>query len=119
MSRFRLSVRALRDLLEIRELVSRSSVTQAARLTERLFAEFDRLVRMPGIGRTRADLGDARLRSWVVFDYLVLYLVVDQDVRVVRVVHGHMDLRELRLEDNDWPDGVREARLSWGLAAAG
>ena len=86
---------------------------------DRIRSEFDRLARMPHLGRRREDLGHPALRSWVVFDYLIFYVVLDRHVLIARVVHGHQDLRQLAYEDNDRPDRVCEPRLRWVLANAG
>ena len=91
------------------------SLVQADRVVALLHEAFARLTRMPHIGRQRCDLGGGTLRSWPVFDWLVFYREVDREIRILRVVHGHQDLRQLAYEDNDWPDGVREPRLPWAL----
>ena len=49
---------------------------------------------MPGLGVSHDHLRPG-LRQWVVSEYLILYRLDADGILVVRVVHGHRDLKEL------------------------
>ena len=94
MSRCDFTPEAVRDLREIHAYISRESARRARRWIEKLEAECQRLARMPGMGRVRAELHPA-LRSFPVSPYLIFYRELPDGVEIVRVLHGARDLSEL------------------------
>jgi plasmid stabilization system protein ParE len=63
-----------------------------------LFAAFERLAAMPGLGHTHTDLTDQPLRFWTVGAYLVIYRTVQTPIEIVAVTRGGRDIpRLLRL----------------------
>lgn len=83
---------AERDVQEIYTFIAHRSVRSADRVLSKLLDQFDLISRMPGIGHTRVELGDADLRVIAVYKYLVIYEAKPLPVRIVRVIHGAMDL---------------------------
>jgi len=82
------------DLDEISLHIALDNVAAAERLMERIEAAEDRLGEFPQIGQARPEIRPD-LRRWPVGAYLVFYRVDDEDVRIVRVVHGARDLAGL------------------------
>ncbi|MGH6957416.1 MAG: type II toxin-antitoxin system RelE/ParE family toxin [Caulobacteraceae bacterium] len=79
------------DLLDIWATVALDKPMAADRLIRRFYAAEDLLAEFPEIGEARPDLAPG-LRKWTVGSYLMLYRVSDEDVVVVRVLHGARDL---------------------------
>jgi toxin ParE1/3/4 len=93
----RVSQRAEADLDEIWLYVAKdsSSVETANRLIDTLTDHFFTLARLPYIGRARdEDIGPG-FRSLPVGEYVIVYCVENEDVLVLRVVHGRRQLDEL------------------------
>jgi plasmid stabilization system protein ParE len=90
--KFELARRALRDLLEIWEFVSKDSTQAADRLLEEFYSAFDRLSEMPGLGHLRTDLSDRNVLFWQVHSYLVIY-TKSKPLRIVRVLHAKRNVR--------------------------
>lgn len=93
MSRFELTNAAEADLDAIALYIARDSPDMARHVLDRLEREIQRVANHPRIGHARRDLGDRRLRVWVVFSYLVVYRPTPEHVEVVRVLHGSRNLR--------------------------
>ena len=73
MTRYILGPDALRELNDIWDYIAADNLDAANQFTDTLFAAFERLAEMPGLGQTRADLTDRPLRFWPVGAYLVIY----------------------------------------------
>jgi toxin ParE1/3/4 len=93
MSRFVLDPAVTADLDSIWDYVGvQNFAPQAAhRLIERLFDCFVYLSDHPLSGEARPDLSEG-IRGFVVRPYLVLYRVREEDIQIVRVVHGARDI---------------------------
>lgn len=65
---------------------------QADAFIRRFDEAFDRLRAFPLSGR---DAGDLRpgYRMVAVSDYLIFYRLMGSDIEIIRVLHGHMDVR--------------------------
>ena len=66
MKRFELARRALRDLQDIWEFVSKDNFDSADRLLENFYRAFDQLAEMPGMGHKRMDLTPRDVLFWMV-----------------------------------------------------
>ena len=94
MARVRRTARARADLDDIWLNVALDSPRAADRLVDRIVARCQALADHPRLGPARPQIApDARML--VVGDYLLLYRVSDDDVEVVRVVHGARRLEGL------------------------
>jgi toxin ParE1/3/4 len=82
------------DLDEIWLHIAVDNVIAAERLMERIEAAEDRLGEFPQIGQARPEIR-ADLRHWPVGAYLILYRVGEDEIIIVRVVHGARDLSGL------------------------
>jgi toxin ParE1/3/4 len=92
------SRRARLDLVEIWNWVAvRGSAATADRIVDRIWQRVTSLERHPELGPRRPDIA-AEARSLLVERWLVLYALEDDQVRIVRVVDGVVDLQEI-----DWP----------------
>lgn len=87
MSGYRLTAAANADLADIAQTIRRASAPAADRLLDRFEAGFDLLTSQPQIGRTCDDLPPGG-RLLIVGNYLVFYLVQDEEVLIVRILHG-------------------------------
>lgn len=91
--------RALLDLIEIWAYIAEGSVTNADTFASRIDKTFKLLARRPWIGRARPELYPD-LRSFVVANYVVLYLPLTNGIDVIRVLHGARDIETI-FEDED------------------
>lgn len=86
-----LTVRASRDLREIWNNIARHHPRAADRLIDALFARTRILQDFPLVGAPRPEVGrGARLLA--LSPHVILHLPENQQVRVVRVVHGARDI---------------------------
>lgn len=85
----RVSSRAEADLDDIWLYVAKEtgSLEAADRLVDSITERFAVLANFPYLGRTREDLGPDR-RSLAVGEHVAVYLVKDDSVLILRVVHG-------------------------------
>jgi toxin ParE1/3/4 len=90
------SSRAVADLTSIVEYIARDSPRSARRVAENIQATADRLASMPGMGRTRGDLGFPDLRTWYEPPCVLVYRQsARRGVEIVRVAHEKQDLARL------------------------
>ena len=88
------------DLDEIWLHIAMDNVAAADRVLQRIEAAEDRLGDCPEIGQARPEIRPD-LRHWPVGAYLIFYRVDDEEVRIVRVVHGARDLAGLFVGPTD------------------
>jgi plasmid stabilization system protein ParE len=92
--RLRLSPLVAGDLEEIADYIARDSPRQAARLLRTLHARMKEIAKQPQLYQLRPEIGvDARLAT--VSQYVILFRIRRDMVRVERVVHGSRDLLSL------------------------
>lgn len=92
MKRYRISEKAVADLLRISEAIARDNVTAAADWLDAVFDACQRAADFQHIGRARDELA-AGLRSIPVGHYVMFYKPVDDElVLVVRLYHGAQDI---------------------------
>lgn len=71
------------------------SVEIADRLIDSIAERFFILANYPNIGRRRDDDLRPGLRSFPVGEYLIIYLLRDEDVLILRVLHGSRNIKAL------------------------
>lgn len=107
MRRILIRPQARLDLLEIWHHIALDSVHAANKVVDNLEAAIRGLGDMPGKGHVRRDVVNPAFRFWSERPYVIGYRYDDQNVTVVRVVHGHRDLRSLfkghRVPSHDEP----------------
>ena len=95
MTPYILAPEALQDLQELWDYIATENLDAADRMIDTLFAAFERLAAMPGLGHRRKDLTDRPLRFWTVDTYLVLYRAERTPIEIVAVTHGGRDIPRL------------------------
>jgi len=93
-ARYRLAAPAELDLAEIWAFIAIHSVESAERMRRKFEADFALLSKNPQIGRQRNDL-QSGLRSLPEDEYLIFYRMEAASILIVRVLHGHRDIKEL------------------------
>lgn len=92
---FRLTESAIRDIEQIAEYIAREvGLTEADRFLTRLDAKFVQIAQFPNLKRQRNEILP-KLRSLPMDRYLILYIPIERDVNILRVVSGYRDLYAL------------------------
>jgi toxin ParE1/3/4 len=81
------------DLLGIYSYIAKHNPTAAETLVRRIDEKFQQLASLPFIGRERSTLAPG-LRSVVVGNHLIFYVVGAEAITIVRVIDGRMDIDE-------------------------
>jgi plasmid stabilization system protein ParE len=89
--RLRLSPLVPADLEEIADYIAQDSPLHAARMLRQLHARMKEIAKHPEIYRLRPEL-DAEARLATVGNYVILFRIRRDTVRIERVVHGNRDL---------------------------
>jgi plasmid stabilization system protein ParE len=79
------------DLEEIVDYIAQDSPRQAARVLHALRARMKEIARQPQLYRLRPELG-AEARLATMGNYVILFRIRRDAVRIERVVHGSRDL---------------------------
>ena len=87
------SDRANSDLLRIYLYLAPRNQAAADAVIERIDKRFEQLSRFPFIGRERSSLAPG-LRSIVVGNHLIFYVVEADQIIIVRVIDSRMDIDE-------------------------
>ncbi len=100
-SQFRLTEPAIQDIEQIADYIARAfGLTQADRFLSRLDAKFAKIAQFPHLGRQRNEILPG-LRSFPIEQYLILYVPVNQNVDILRVISGYRDLSALFTDLDD------------------
>jgi toxin ParE1/3/4 len=86
------------DLQKVAQFIHHDNPFAARLFLEAAYDTFEFLVRNPGIGRQRADLGFPEIRSWRVEGfgrYLIFYRELPDRIQIWRVMHGARDLQNI------------------------
>ena len=89
------SSEAIADLAQIWEWIAeRSSIHAADILRTRIESTLQpTLAAHAGLGRARPEFGSG-VRSFPIAPYVVFYQIAQNDVQILRVLHGHRDIHE-------------------------
>jgi plasmid stabilization system protein ParE len=96
--RLRLSPRVPADLEAIADYIAQDSLNQATRLLRVLSARMKELAKKPQLYRLRPEIG-AEARLVTVGNYVILFRIRQNAVRIERVLHGSRDLLAILEED--------------------
>jgi toxin ParE1/3/4 len=88
-----ISEKAKKDLLQIFSYAAERNQLAADSFIERIDSKFEQLSRFPFIGRERTSLAEG-LRSVVVRMHVIFYTVESEQMTIVRVIDGRMDVDE-------------------------
>jgi toxin ParE1/3/4 len=93
----RLSTRAQDDLDDIWLYIAResSSLEVANRVIESISNRFLLLSASPYLGRVRREASGQTSRSFPLGEYIITYAIEEDDVLILRVVHGRRDLSNI------------------------
>jgi toxin ParE1/3/4 len=92
--RLELAPRVESDLTDIGEYIALHNPIRARTFVDELIAQIERIGQYPFSYRLRPDIG-TEARAAVHQNYLILFRIVGEVVRVERVVHGRRDLPKL------------------------
>lgn len=85
--------RSKRDLVEIwRYIADESGEARADRYLRRLNDVITYVAQQPGMGRERAEFQTAGLRSFAAESHVIFYVMIEDGMDLVRVIHGSQDL---------------------------
>lgn len=96
--RLLLSRRAKEDLLEIWEFIADHDELAADRYIDHLRDRALELLHFPELGRARNEI-HLNLRSLLARNHLLFYTIEGEEVQILRILHGSMDLPNQSLED--------------------
>ena len=92
---FRLTEPAIRDIEQIADRIAQQSgLERSEQFLDRLDAKLAKIVSFPYLGRARDEILPG-MRSLGIDSYLILYMPIQQDLEVLRVVSGYQDLPDL------------------------
>ena len=94
MPRLSVSPGARQDLVEVFLYIAQDNIDAARRVHSRFRAAFRTIAHSPLIGRVRSELAEG-IRSLPVENYVIYYRAVASTVRILRVLHGARDTRQL------------------------
>lgn len=99
--KFFLTEPAIQDIQQIADYIaSRSGFDKADRFLSKLDTKLTKIAQFPNLGRQRDEILPS-LRSIPINNYLILYMVIGQDVEIFRVVSGYRDLSALFTDVDD------------------
>lgn len=80
------------DVVRLRAFIAERDPTAAERAARRLIQGIERLVRHPPLGK-RVDISPDQIapeeiRDWLVGDYVIRYLIANDQIIVLRLWHG-------------------------------
>jgi toxin ParE1/3/4 len=98
MSRLVLSPAARSDLLNIWEFLAYLSQKKADRTMREIYERFETLLKFPESGRRRDELKKG-LRSFPVEKYLVFYFIIEDGIRIARILHSAQDIENALIDE--------------------
>jgi toxin ParE1/3/4 len=99
-SQFRLTEPAIQDIQEIVDYIAKQgSLEQSERFLSKLNVKFAKITQFPNLGRRRDEILPG-LRSLTIDNYLILYMPIEQDVEIFRVISGYRDISALFAEES-------------------
>lgn len=95
MAEVRWSLTAGQDLQELEDFIARDSVLHAINFIDRIVESAETLESAPQRGRVVLEFGLAHIRELLFRGYRIVYIVREDGVTILRVVHGARDLADL------------------------
>ena len=89
------------DLEAIAEFIGRHSPANAVLFIARIVEAAERLSISPRRGRVVPEVGDETIRELLFQNYRIVYLIMDERVIIIAVVHAAMDLTTL-ISSREW-----------------
>jgi toxin ParE1/3/4 len=92
---FRLTEPAIKDIEQIADYIaSQSGLAESEKFLSKLDAKFAKIVQFPNLGRQRDEIL-LNIRSLSIDTYLILYMPIEQDVEILRIVSGYRNISAL------------------------
>ena len=88
---YRLTPEAEADLIQAWRYIAADSTRSADAFLEKVDRKCETLAEFPYMGRTRDDLGTG-IYSFPVGNYLIYYQVVEDGIRIGRILHSARDI---------------------------
>jgi len=85
-----------RDLQDIVKYLQLADLALAHKFIARFKEAVELVAEIPGVGRLRPEYGIEGLRFWPIQGfrkYLLFYEILQDRIRLLRVLHGHRDLQ--------------------------
>lgn len=98
MSRLILSPAARSDLLNIWEFLAYLSQKKADRTMKEISERFETLLEFPESGKRRNELRKG-LRSFPAGKYIVFYFIIEDGIRIARVLHSAQDIESALIDE--------------------
>jgi toxin ParE1/3/4 len=95
MAQVRWSLTAGNDLQDIEDFIARDSVLHAITFVDRMVESTETLLTNAHIGRVVPEFNRPDLREVIFGNNRIVYLLEDDNVFILRVVHGARDLQAL------------------------
>jgi toxin ParE1/3/4 len=93
--RFRLTKPAIQDIGEIADYIAQQSgLEQSEKFLTKLGSKFSKIVNFPLLGRKRDEIV-TNIRIIPLDNYLILYMPIDDNIEILRIVSGYRDLSTL------------------------
>ena len=90
-----LKPQATLDLLEIWNRLAEENIDAAIRFNLQVESDLEALRQSPGLGHFRRDLTKMEIRFWTVFSWFIIYRFDDEQVTIVRVIHGMRNVKTI------------------------
>ena len=87
------SVAAHKSLEEIADYIAQDSPFYAVQFAEGVLDYVDKLHEFPKIGRVVPEFGKESIRERIFHNYRIVYRIQGDDVSIVAVCHGSVDIR--------------------------
>jgi toxin ParE1/3/4 len=95
MAEVRWSLTASDDLQDVEHFIARDSILHAINFIDRIVESTGKLERIPELGRVVPEFARTDIRELIFNGYRIVYLLRNDTVTILRVVHGARDLAEL------------------------
>lgn len=100
-SQFRLTEPAIKDIEQIANYIAKQAgLQQSEYFLSKLDRKFAKIAQFPNLGRRRDEILP-ELRSLPIDNYLILYMPIDNDVEIFRVISGYRDILGLFAEESE------------------
>ncbi|MDH0053349.1 toxin ParE1/3/4 [Pantoea sp. PA1] len=99
---------AEQDIEAIGDYIAQDNPVRVVSFTEELYQQCLLIAESPVIYRERPELGKS-VRSCAYGRYLIVYRVLDTEIRIERLLHGSRDIITLFAEPNGAPEQTESA----------
>ncbi|MCS4494071.1 MAG: type II toxin-antitoxin system RelE/ParE family toxin [Pantoea ananatis] len=96
------------DIEAIGDYIAQDNPVRVVSFTEELYQQCLLIAESPVIYRERPELGKS-VRSCAYGRYLIVYRVLDTEIRIERLLHGSRDIITLFAEPNGAPEQTESA----------